>query len=141
MAGMRRLFHRSIKEFAVPPYILIAAGAVLGANARYAVGLWAGGRFGAGFPYGTLFVNLAGSFLLGFLAGAAGGRLNIAAEARLLLGIGFLGSFTTFSSFSVESLALLQSGNVAMGLLNILGNNLAGLLCALLGLFLSRAIG
>lgn len=129
------------KGIAVSRTIWIAAGAMLGANARYFIGLWAGTRFGAGFPYGTLIVNLTGSFLLGFLVATATGRLDIPGEVRLLLGVGFLGSYTTFSSFSVESLTLLENGNVWTGLLNIFGNNLAGLLCALLGVFLARAIG
>ena len=129
------------KGIVVPRYIWIAAGAVLGANARYFIGLWAGSRFGAGFPYGTFMVNLTGSFLLGFLAATATGRLSISPEVRLMLGVGFLGSYTTFSSFSVESLTLLQEGSVGISLLNIFGNNLAGLACALLGVFLARAIG
>jgi CrcB protein len=131
----------SVRETKLPSYILIAIGAVLGANARYFIALWAGSQFGTSFPYGTLFVNLTGSFALGFLAATTSGRLNIPADARLLLGVGFLGSYTTFSSFSVESLALLQHGNISSALLNILGNNVAGLACALLGVYLARAIG
>jgi CrcB protein len=125
----------------VPSYLWIAAGAILGANARYFIGLWAGSHFGTDFPYGTLFVNLTGSFVLGFLAATTTGRLNIPADVRLLLGVGFLGSYTTFSSYSVESLILLQQGNFGTALLSILGNNLAGLLCALLGVYLARVIG
>jgi CrcB protein len=125
----------------LPRYWWIAIGAVLGANARYFIGLWAASRFGATFPYGTLFVNLTGSFVLGFLAATTTGRFNLSPDARLLLAVGFLGSYTTFSSFAVESITLMASGNVAAGLLNIFGNNLAGLTCALLGIYIARATG
>ncbi|MCP5098141.1 MAG: fluoride efflux transporter CrcB [Chloroflexi bacterium] len=122
-------------------YIFIAIGAALGANARYLVGVWAGNRFGADFPYGTLIVNITGSFILGFLVTLAAGRLQISPEMRLLLAVGFLGSFTTFSSYAVESLTLWQDNSFWIGLRNILLNNGVGLLCALLGVFLARRLG
>jgi CrcB protein len=122
-------------------YLLISIGAVLGANARYLVGLWAVDRFGAGFPYGTLLVNVTGSFVLGFLIAALEGRLPVPSDLRFLIGVGFLGAYTTFSSFAVESLILLRDGNMWTALLNVFGNNLAGLGAALLGFMLARWIG
>lgn len=122
-------------------FVLVAVGAMLGANARYLVGLWAGGRFGAGFPYGTLIVNVTGSFVLGFLLAAATGRLNLSPELRLVLAVGFLGAFTTFSSFAVESLTLVQNGALWKGLINIFANNFVGLLSAFLGVVLARLVG
>jgi len=119
-------------------FVLIAIGAALGANARYLVGLWAGDRFGAGFPYGTLIVNVSGSFLLGFLLTLATERLQISPEVRLLFAVGFLGSYTTFSSFAVESMNLGREGGLILSLLNIFGNNLIGLVCAVLGAYLAR---
>jgi CrcB protein len=119
-------------------YLLIALGAAAGANARYLIGVWAGNRLGADFPYGTLIVNLVGSFVLGFLLTLGTGRLQLSPEARLLLAVGFLGSFTTFSSYTVESLNLLREAALWRGLLNILANNVAGLLCAVLGAALAR---
>jgi fluoride exporter len=119
-------------------YIFIAIGAALGANARYLVGVWAGNRFGADFPYGTLIVNITGSFILGFLVTLAAGRLQISAEMRLLLAVGFLGSYTTFSSYAVESLALWQENSFWITVHNILLNNGVGLLCALLGVIVAR---
>ena len=121
-------------------FFWVGAGAILGANARYLIGLWAGGRFGIGFPYGTLLVNLTGSLILGFVVAMVSGRLNIPAEVRLFLSVGFLGSYTTFSSFSVESVLLLEGDSIWLGLFNILGNNLGGITCALLGVLLARAI-
>jgi CrcB protein len=122
-------------------YLLISIGAVLGANARYLVGLWAVDRFGAGFPYGTFVVNVTGSFVLGFLVAALEGRLPLSPDLRFLVGVGFLGAYTTFSSFAVETLILLRDGNMVTGIINIFGNNLAGLAAAMLGFFLARWIG
>lgn len=119
-------------------YLLIALGAAFGANARYLVGLWAGSRLGAGFPYGTLIVNITGSFILGFLLTLGTGRLQVSPEVRLLLAVGFLGSFTTFSSYAVESMILWQAAGLWRSLLNIVGNNLAGLLAVVLGAALAR---
>jgi len=114
-------------------YLLIAVGAALGANARYLVGVWASGRFGADFPYGTILVNISGSFVLGFLLSLSTGRLQLSPEARLLLAVGFLGAFTTFSSYAVESLNLWRDAGAWRSLLNVLGNNVVGLVAAVLG--------
>jgi CrcB protein len=122
-------------------YLLISFGAVLGANARYLVGMWSVERFSLGFPIGTLLVNVTGSFILGFLLTALDGRLPLPSDLRYFLGVGFLGAYTTFSSFSVESLILLREGNMVFGIGNILANNIFGLTAALLGFFLARWIG
>lgn len=122
-------------------FLFIAVGAALGANTRYLVGLWASNRLDAAFPYGTFIVNLTGSFLLGFIITLATERLTISPETRLLLTVGFLGSYTTFSSYTVESLGLLRDSGFLPGLINIIGNNLIGLACAALGVYLARLIG
>lgn len=122
------------------PILWISAGAILGANARYWIGLWATRHMGMGFPYGTLLVNTSGSFILGFLVGSSLGRLNIAPEMRLFLGVGFLGSYTTFSSFSVETMTLLQNGQMWQGLLNLGANNVLGAMAALLGIYAARLV-
>lgn len=119
-------------------YLLIAIGAALGANARYLLGVWAGNRFGADFPYGTFIVNVAGSFLLGFMLVLGTGRLQLSPEVRLLMAVGFLGSFTTFSAFAVESVNLWREAGLWHGLLNVAVNNLIGLLSAVLGAALAR---
>jgi CrcB protein len=116
----------------------IGVGAVLGANARYLVGVWAGTQLGSGFPFGTLIVNTTGSFALGLIAGLAGSRVNVTPEVRLLLAVGFLGAYTTFSSFTVETLVLARDGGVWVGILNVLANNLLGLACALVGFIISQ---
>ena len=121
--------------------LLVAIGGAIGAAARYLAGVWIAARLGTGFPWGTFFVNITGSFLIGIvLVLVAGGTLP--AEARLFFAVGILGGYTTFSSFSYETLQLLAGGNV-MGpvLFNTLGQVLAGLLAVYLGVVVGRALG
>ncbi len=120
--------------------VWIGLGAVLGANARYFVSLWLAAKLGAEFPFGTLAVNVSGSLLLGFLVAAGSHYLALSPQLRLMMMVGFLGSFTTFSTFAVDSIALWQNGRVWPGLANILANNGISLLCALLGILLARQL-
>jgi CrcB protein len=122
-------------------YLLISLGAVFGANARYLVGVWSVDRLNIGIPAGTLLVNVTGSFVLGFLLTALDGRLPLPSDLRYFLGVGFLGAYTTFSSFSVETLVLVREGSLATGIINILANNVAALAAAVLGFLLARWIG
>ena len=93
-------------------YLWVALGGALGSVARYACSGMAVRWFGATFPYGTLFVNVAGSFAIGLLAAlvAADGRRLLSPDARAFLLVGVLGGFTTFSSFSLETLELARGG-------------------------------
>jgi len=117
---------------------IMAAGA-LGSGARYLVGLWAFERFGTGFPYGTLIVNLAGCFALGAVAQVASASAW-SPELRGAVVIGLLGGFTTYSSFNHETLALLSNGAAGAAVLNI-GVTLAGGLAAgWLGLVVARQL-
>ena len=120
--------------------VWIGLGAVLGANARYFVSLWLAAKLGAEFPYGTLAVNVSGSLLLGFLVAAGSHYLALSPQLRLMMMVGFLGSFTTFSTFAVDSIALWQNGRVWPGLANVLANNGISLVCALLGILLARQL-
>lgn len=121
--------------------LLISLGAILGANARYWVGVWAAGRFGVGFPYGTLLVNVMGCFLIGLLNGLGEGRLPVVPRVRLFATVGFLGAYTTFSSFGFESINLLRAGSFGLAALNILGNFLLGFSAVVLGLYAGRLFG
>ncbi|MCC6455665.1 MAG: fluoride efflux transporter CrcB [Caldilineaceae bacterium] len=121
-------------------FLLIAIGAVLGANARYLVGLWAAHRFGMDFPYGTAIVNITGSLVLGFLVAWGSTRSGLSPELRLLFAVGFLGSYTTFSSFAVESFQQLKSVHLGSALLNIFVNNGLGLAAAWVGMVLARSV-
>jgi len=99
--------------------IFIAAGGAVGALSRYGASLGVYTLFGRGFPYGTLFVNVAGSFLMGVLSILLLERLSLGPEWRAAILVGFLGSFTTFSTFSVETLTLLENGDITRAFLNI----------------------
>lgn len=122
-------------------FLLIGAGAALGANARFMVSVWAAERFGIGFPYGTLIVNVTGSLLLGLLLELTTSRFVASPEMRLFLATGFLGAYTTFSTYAVESLALIRQGSIWLGLLDITSNIAVGLTFALLGIYLGRLLG
>jgi CrcB protein len=119
-------------------YLWIGLGGFLGANARYLIQQWAAQWWGADFPYGTMLANVSGSFIIAFFLTLATGRLAISPELRLFVAVGFLGGFTTFSSFSMETFRLVeQSGWGAAGL-NFVGNTVLGLTGVLLGVFLAR---
>ncbi len=91
--------------------VAVAAGAAIGGVLRYVVGQLFLQRFGPGFPYGTLFINVSGSFLIGIVAQLALTRaFGITPLVRLLLATGILGGYTTFSTFSLDALTLLESG-------------------------------
>ena len=99
--------------------MLIAGGGAIGAVSRYGASLGIYSIFGRGFPYGTLFVNVAGSFLMGMLSIMLLERFNLGPEWRAAILVGFLGSFTTFSTFSIETLNLLEQGDINRALLNM----------------------
>lgn len=99
-------------------YALIFIGGGLGAALRYWMQGVVHARAGAGFPYGTMAVNVLGSLLIGFLMVSFEERFLAAPSLRLFLTIGLLGGFTTFSSFSYETLALLRAGEAALALVN-----------------------
>jgi CrcB protein len=118
----------------------IGLGGFLGANARYFVQRWAAGLWGPDFPYGTLIANVSGSFLIAFFMTLATGRLAISPEIRLFVAVGFLGGFTTFSSFSLETFNLInQSGWLSAGAY-FLGNTMLGLIGVLLGVALAQLL-
>jgi len=94
----------------------IAAGGALGAVARYLVMVQAGHLFGLNFPFGTIIVNILGSFMLGALAEVSAIVWSIGGELRAMLVVGFLGSFTTFSAFSLDTLTLLERGQTGLAL-------------------------
>jgi fluoride exporter len=121
-------------------YFLIGLGGFIGANTRYLLQQWAANQWGADFPYGTMLINVSGSFVIGFFLTLATGRLNISPEARLFVATGFLGGYTTFSSFSYETFRLVeQSGWWAAGI-NFTGNTILSMTGVLLGVFLARWI-
>ncbi|HCE18280.1 MAG TPA: fluoride efflux transporter CrcB [Anaerolinea thermolimosa] len=121
-------------------FLLISLGAVLGANLRYWVGGWVAERLGAQFPFGTLMINLTGSLVLGFFLTLATQRFLIDPRLRVFFTIGFLGSYTTFSTYTYESVVLMTTGHWVMGSLNLLGSALLGGVAAGLGVWLGRLV-
>ena len=118
--------------------IYVGLGGFMGAIARYLVSQWANAalveRWGA-FPYGTLAVNVLGSFGLALFGAWFSARVGLAPHLRLLIGVGFFGAFTTFSTFATETVSLLKGGMMPTLLLNILLNNslcLLGVACGLM---------
>jgi fluoride exporter len=103
-------------------YISVALGSIVGVVARFLVSVLFVSQFGDRFPWGTLFVNVTGSFVIGFYAALTGpdGRLFATPRQRQFVMVGICGGYTTFSAFSLETLRLAQSGNVRAAFLNLL---------------------
>src|SRR5215467_10559951 len=108
-------------------YLLVGIGGFLGANARYLVAHWIGMRYGTSFPYGTLVINVSGSFVIGLFLVLVTERFLVDPNWRLFFSVGFLGAYTTFSTFSFESLTLIENGFWLLSLLNIVGSVVLGL--------------
>ncbi len=120
--------------------LAIAGGGAVGAVARYWVSVGVYALLGRAFPYGTLTVNVLGAGLIGILSVLLIERLAVAPEWRGAVLVGFLGAFTTFSTFSYETLMLLEDGYLLRAALNVLGNVLLCLVAAWLGVSLGRAL-
>ena len=121
-------------------FLIVCFGGAAGSGTRYLVGLWAGKRFGASFPYGTLFVNLVGCFLIALVMELA---LNIATfpeDLRLGLTAGFMGGLTTYSSFNYETTRLFESGAAQSALLNVGATVVGCAIAGVLGLILARQL-
>lgn len=123
-------------------YLWIAIGSALGGTARFWCSGMAARLFGETFPWGTLLVNIVGSFIIGFVAVISGpdGRLLIGTLPRQFIMVGFCGGFTTFSSFSLQTLNLLQDGEWLYAALNIGGSVLACLLAVWLGAIAAQSL-
>ena len=122
------------------PYLLVGAGGFLGANARFLIARSVGAAIDTPFPLGTFVINVSGSFLLGVLGAAVAGKFLPGSDAlRLALGVGFLGAFTTFSTFELETHALLEDGLGWVATLNVIASVLVGLLAVRAGIVAGRA--
>ena len=121
-------------------FLWIGAGGALGALARYTVSGWVQRWGGYDFPWGTLVVNAVGCFLFGVIWSLAEDRLIVNVETRLFVLTGFLGAFTTFSTYLFETGALLRDTQWSSAVLNLLGQNSIGLIGVFLGLSLGRLL-
>ncbi|MFO1463154.1 MAG: fluoride efflux transporter CrcB [bacterium] len=119
-------------------YLYLSLGGILGAISRYVFGGLVQRWMGLGFPFGTFAVNLSGCFLIGLGATLAGDRLHSSVALRNFFFVGFLGAYTTFSTYMFESFKLLQEGKAALGLANLLGSVAAGFLALWIGVLVAR---
>ena len=121
-------------------YLWIAVGAVVGASARYFLSGLIVRNFSATFPYGTLLINVTGSLVLGFFLVYSTDRVLLDPRWRLLVAVGFCGSYTTFSSYAFESLALMEQGQWLLVGLNVVASNVLCLAAVLAGAALARGL-
>ena len=118
--------------------VMLAAGGAVGTNLRYWQGVWMSRWTSPEFPWATFTINVSGSFAIGFFSMALA-RWSPHSHVRLLVLVGFLGGYTTFSTFEFDSLALLERGRPGLALANALGSVAAGLVAVALGVGLARA--
>lgn len=119
-------------------FLLVAIGGAAGSLCRYSLSGVAHRFFGNGFAWGTLVVNVLGSFILGFAFAMVDQRQWMAATVRLLLMVGFLGAFTTFSTYALESMNFARQGQLTVAVANIAANNLSGLIAVIAGFWAAR---
>jgi len=129
-----------LRNLPISDFLVISIGAIFGANARWVISRFAARIISPVFPYGTLFINVSGSFAVGFFMIWSSERVLLDPRWRLLVVVGFCGAFTTFSSFAFETMAYFQQGQWIMMLANFISNNLLCLGAALAGMAVARAV-
>lgn len=117
----------------------VGLGGFVGANARYLLGGWIAARFGTTFPLGTFVINITGSFVLGVIMGLLDAHL-LSSTIRLGVAIGFVGAYTTFSTFSYETIRLIENGSMLLATANVFGSVIVGLLATIVGLAAGRGL-
>lgn len=122
----------------MPPLVLVMLGGAIGSGARHWTGRWMLARLGPDFPYGTLTVNLIGGFAMGVLTGLLA-RAGDGEPWRLLLGVGVLGGYTTFSSFSLDVVTLAERGQMLTALGYVLLSVIGAILALFAGLLVTRS--
>lgn len=118
-------------------YLLIAFGGALGSIARYWVGSTISGRIGARFPYGTFVINITACVIIGFTLTYLGKRADLSPAWRYLFPVGFIGAYSTFSTYEWETLSTLRSGAFALGALYAVGSLVLGLVAVWAGTLLA----
>jgi CrcB protein len=121
-------------------FLWISLGAIAGANARYALSRWAARALTPAFPFGTLIINVTGSFLLGLFLAWTTERVLVDVRWRLLIAVGFCGGYTTFSSYAFETIAYFEQGQWLLLWTNVVANNLLSLAAVLGGVALARVL-
>lgn len=120
--------------------LIVALGGGIGAALRHLSGMAAARLLGSGFPYGTLFVNVVGSFVMGVFIELVARRFGASTELRLFFATGVLGGFTTFSSFSLDTAFLYERGDLALAAVYVIGSVVVGIAALFAGLALVRAM-
>jgi CrcB protein len=121
-------------------FLAISLGAIVGANLRYWMSRYAARVLGPVFPYGTLSINVLGSFVLGFFLVWTTERVMVDPRWRLLIAVGFCGGYTTFSSYAYETMAFFEQGQWTLMAANFVANNLLACLAVLAGMALARVL-
>jgi fluoride exporter len=121
-------------------YVMVGVGGALGSILRFWLGSYIGERIGTRFPYGTLVVNISGSFLIGLVFAILTQRMQWSPNWRYLIPIGFIGGYTTFSSFEFEAFRTIQDGQLGLGLLYVGLSVVVGFIAVWGGMVAGRAI-
>ena len=121
-------------------YWMVGIGGFIGAIARFALGSYIGNRMGSRFPYGTFVINISGSFLIGLILTMLAQRFDLSPNWRYLIPIGFIGAYTTFSTFEYETLRTVQDGQILMAFANVSLSVIVGFAAVWLGVVAGRAL-
>ena len=119
-------------------YLSVAGAGAVGAVLRFFVGSACGAIFGTSFPVGTFVINISGSLFLGWFVTFAGNRIGISDTLRLAIGVGFVGAYTTFSTYEYDTLELFQQGRAGAAFAYVAASNLLGFAAAAAGAWLAR---
>ncbi|MEA5567887.1 fluoride efflux transporter CrcB [Anabaena sp. UHCC 0399] len=151
--GLKSLFEHSVQLLTVAPRLVpevlqqpsvrnpvaVSLGAIAGALSRYYLSLWFAQHFGTSFPYGTLFINISGCLAMGFFFTLALERVAIISpELRLLVAVGFLGAYTTFSTYALDTVNLLNNQNFIPAGFYLVSSVILGIISIQLGMILAR---
>jgi CrcB protein len=120
--------------------LLVAVGGAIGSVTRYLVGGWIAARFGSAFPYGTFVINVTASFIIGFFLAFSQERVSLNPNWRLFVAVGFVGGYSTFSTFEYEGIRLLQDREMLLGSVYLIGSVVAGGVAAVGGIALGSWI-
>lgn len=119
-------------------YLMVGIGGFLGSIARFWLGGYIGAKMGTRFPYGTMVINLTGCFLIGFIVTLIAERTHWSPNWRYLIPIGFIGAYTTFSTFEYETFRAMQDGDMLIAFLNVMISVVVGFLAVWLGVIAGR---
>jgi fluoride exporter len=119
-------------------YLVVGMGGFLGAIARFWLGGYVSAKMGTRFPYGTFLINCSGSFLIGFIITILAERTHWSPNCRYLIPIGFIGAYTTFSTFEYETFRVIQDGELLIAFLNVVLSVLVGFVAVWFGVIVGR---